>query len=140
MASIKDAFTRDDSNTPQRLTIGAEWLEYLGTDSDVFRAAKRDVQKRALTGEVKQDDIEPLLLSVLITDWSFDEECNSENKQQLLRQSPSLAEQLDIAASKRANFTKRLLAASSTTPKSGSTERGLSTKKVIKADKKPVKD
>lgn len=130
MASITELFTREDCNKVERLTIkGDNWLEYLGTDSDAFRKAKREMQALVVADELKTDDVEPFLLASLITDWSFDEECNDENKRALLANSPSLAEAIDRAASKRANFTKRLQANSTATPKTGSGSRNRKTQK-----------
>ena len=130
MASIKQLFTRADSNKVERIKVGGdEWLDYLGTDSDAFREAKREMQKLTMAGEIEGEDVEPFLLSSLIVDWSFDEECNDENKRELLRESPALAEALDRAASRRANFTKRLSATSTTTPKNGTGSRSRKTQK-----------
>ena len=106
MASIKDLFTRDENNVPVRVSVGDEWVEYLGTDSDVFRAEKRKAQQEAFSGSLKVDDMEYRLVAALITGWSFDEPCETANKVELLKNTPSLCEQLDRMATARANFTK----------------------------------
>lgn len=130
MASIKQLYTRSDNNKVERIKIGSgEWIEYLGTDSDAFREAKREMQKKIISGELDAADSEAFLLSSLITDWSFDEECNDENKRELLRESPGLAESLDRAASQRANFIKRLSQNSTNTQKRGSGSRSRKTPK-----------
>jgi len=107
MASITDLYTRDDCNKPERVHIGEQWLEYLGTDSDEFTKAKRQIQLDAISGKVKNDEISETLVAALITSWSFDEECTPKNKIDLLKNSPSLCEQIDKLASARADFVKK---------------------------------
>lgn len=120
MASIKDLYTRADNNKVERATIGEDWIEYLGTDSDQFRAAKRKIQQDAFAGKIHADNVEAELVASLITAWSFDEPCTDENKIELMRNSPSLCEQIDRMASARANFTKPRKSGSTDTLKSGS--------------------
>lgn len=120
MASIKELFTREECNKTQRVTIGSEWIDCLGTDSDAFRKAKLEANRLVVAGDLALDDFEPFLIASLIVDWSFDEECNNDNKVALLREAPSLCEAIDRQASKRANFTKRLSPNSTNTQKAGS--------------------
>ena len=120
MASIKDLYTRDECNTPIQMTVGSETIDLLGVDSDAFIKAKTDASRKILAGELSADDAGNYLIASLIAAWSFDEECNIDNKMALVKNSPSLANRIDIEASKRANFTQRLKAASSSTQKTTS--------------------
>lgn len=124
MASIKDLYTRDECNTPTRMTIGAEWLDILGTDSDEFQKSKRQVNIDVISGKLKADDVESALVSALVVAWSFDEPCDTKNKIELLKNSPSLAEAIDRAASKRADFVGKLLKGSKPTQKRSSGSSG----------------
>lgn len=108
MASITDLYTREECNDAKRVHIGGQWLEYLGTDSDAFTTAKRQIQLDSISGKVKNDEISETLVAALITSWSFDEECNTKNKIELLKNSPSLCEQIDKLASARSDFVKKL--------------------------------
>jgi hypothetical protein len=120
MASIKDLYTRDENNTPVRMTVGSQWIDVLGTDSDKFQKVKRKLNIDVIGGKIKPNEVEAHLIAALIVGWSFDEECNDANKLELLRNSPSLAEAIDRAASKRANFVGKLSAGSATTPSESS--------------------
>jgi len=121
IASLKDLYTRDENNTPVRMTVGSQWIDVLGTDSDTFQKVKRKLNIDVIGGKIKPDEVEAHLIAALIVAWSFDEECNDTNKRELLSNSPSLAEAIDRAASKRANFVGKLSAGSATTPSESST-------------------
>jgi hypothetical protein len=123
MASIKDLYTRESNNETYKLLIGDDYIEYLGTDSDVFIKAKREAQRAVIKGEIKAEDMEHKLVSAVIVGWSYDEPCTDENKIELLKNSPSLAEAIDRAASERANFIKRASQGSKRTQKNGSGSR-----------------
>ena len=129
MASIKDLYTRDECNTPQRVNIGkADWIEILGTDSDEFTKAKRQINLDVISKKVSADDITPHLVASLVTAWSFDEECTHANKVDLFKNSPSLCEQVDKAASSRSDFTKKLQAKQSSSPAATSGSKSRSSK------------
>jgi hypothetical protein len=112
MASIKDLYTREDCNTPQRMTIGDQWIEVLGTDSDAFQAMRRQVNLDVIAGKLKPTDVERTLIASLVVGWSYDEPVTPENVQELLANAPSLADAIDRAASKRADFVGKQLLAS----------------------------
>lgn len=124
MASITELFTREENNKTYKLLIGEQFIEYLGTDSDAFIKTKREVQKAVIRGDIKADEAEYKMVASVIVGWSFDEPCTDENKAELLKNSPSLAEAIDRAASERANFIKRASKGSKATPKSGSGSQG----------------
>jgi hypothetical protein len=129
MASIKDLYTRDASNKVERTTIGDQWIDYLGTDSDAFITAKTNVQRDVIAHKIKQDDVESHLVASLVTAWSFDEECTTANKVALFKNSPSFCAAIDRVASDRANFTKALQSASSNTAGGNSGKVNQSTQK-----------
>lgn len=122
MASIEQLFTREQNNQSERMALGksGEWLEVLGTDSDLFQKAKRQVNLDVVGGKLKPEQVEVTLVAALITAWSFDEPCTDDNKIKLLANSPSLKDAIDRAASKRADFLGKLPAGSKATQKKNS--------------------
>ena len=128
MASIKDLYTREESNKPTDVKIGRESVSILGTDADVFRKAKIEGQRKIAEKSLSVDDFEAWLVAHLIVSWTFDEECTAETKFELLKNSPSLCEAIDRAASKRSDFLGKLRNQSSPTPK-GSSKGGSRTTK-----------
>ena len=53
---------------PQRVNIGkADWIEILGTDSDEFTKAKRQINLDVISKKVSADDITPHLVASLVT-------------------------------------------------------------------------
>ena len=101
---IEQLFTRERSNKPERVEIGSEWIEVLGTDSDAFRKAKLEAQRKVVTKELSIDNYVAWLCAHLIVGWSFEDECSFDNAFELMKESPSLCEQVDKIASKRSNF------------------------------------
>lgn len=120
MSSMKSFYTRSIANAGINLPIpnpdgteSAEWLLVLGMDSDPFRkaqaAAHRNLLELAKIEEsdkraqaIEQDRLK--VLASLIADWSFDEECNEENKLAFLKECPTVADLVDHKAAKRADF------------------------------------
>lgn len=103
---ISELFTREECNKPQSLKIGSESMEILGTDSDAFRKAKLEAQRKVASGELEMADFEPWLVAHLIVSWTYEDDCSFDNKFSLCKNTPSLCEAIDRAASKRANFIK----------------------------------
>jgi len=89
-----------------------EWIE--------IRSSKCKAFKRAIYAQQKQlenlkgantsfDDLEEKtieLLSILIVGWSFEDECNEENKKLLLSQNPALADTINDLATEDELFIK----------------------------------
>lgn len=132
MASISDLFTLDACNTPEKMHIGGEYIEILGTDSDAFQKARRQVDLDVMSGTLDAERATERLIAALIVGWSYKEECNDANKLLLVKNTPSLANRIDIEASKRANFIARQQAALKNTQKPSS-----GTKEKTKAAKSP---
>lgn len=126
---IQELFTREKSNIPLTVSVGNETIDILGTDSDAFRKAKTEAARKQMSGELDVDDYIPWLVAHLIVDWSFEDECNFENKLELLKNTPSLCDEIDRMASRRSNFTKPQLGGSSSGAKKGSGSGSPSTKK-----------
>ena len=106
-------YTPDGKKTDHLLTI-------LGVDSDAhYQAELREKRKiMALTPTVKslpesereaviskaQRDSELEIFASLILDWTFEEECNHENKIKFLTNAPQIADMIDKVASDRKLF------------------------------------
>jgi len=130
---ISELFTREKSNTPLTVNIGKETIDILGTDSDAFRKAKTEAARMQIAGELKIEDYVPWLVAHLIVAWSFEDECSFDNRFTLLKETPSLCDEIDRVASKRSNFIKPLLSGSSTGAKKDSGSGKKSTQKTQKA-------
>lgn len=130
---IEELFTREKSNTPLTVNIGKETIDILGTDSDAFRKAKTEAARKQISGELEVDDYVPWLVAHLIVAWSFEDECSFDNRFSLLKNTPSLCDEIDRVASKRSNFIKPLLGGSSSGAKSASGSGKKSTQKTRKA-------
>jgi hypothetical protein len=120
MASIKDLYTRDENNTPVRMTIGDQWIEILGSDSDAFRAMRRQVNLDVIAGKLKPNEVEHTLIASVVVGWSYPEPITQETLKELFFNSPSLADAIDRASSKRADFVGKQLLASLNTPSESS--------------------
>ena len=124
MASISDFFTREDANEGIKLPLlrqdGSDsglWVRIGSIDSDAYRAARRDMERAAFRrGE--GDDIDTILsthkermIAALILDWSpeFDDRPTTENKLKFVREAPHIADRIDVAATNRAEFSKKKL-------------------------------
>lgn len=127
MSSMQEFFTRQGANegikVPLHYPDGQEsehWLQIRGADSDSFREAEADAKRLAF--EISRiEDVEERAeaivegerssrykgLASLIIDWSFDQECNEENKIKFLKEAPQIADQVNEAAGKRSLFFKK---------------------------------
>jgi len=86
----------------KKVDLSGQWIDVLPTDSDEFNNLKLEQFRKAAKGE-KVDTNE--LIACLITAWSFDDECNIENKVQAIKTFPrSLVEFIDKTASNTINF------------------------------------
>ena len=87
------------------VSLKDQWVEVYPTESKTFRDAKTELSRKAITGD--KFDTESLV-SALIADWSFDDECNDENKLNAVKIWPQiLIDHIDKVASSAVNFTKR---------------------------------
>lgn len=116
-------FTRSAANegieVPLYLPDGTRsdhWLRIRGTDSDAFRQAEAEGRRQLLEAAAEKDQHKlsavavantELLLCSLIIGWSFEQECNEENKKKLLREAPQIGDAIDKMASRRMLFFKK---------------------------------
>lgn len=126
MPSIKDLYTKEQSEQAEKLYIGDEWIEILGFDAESVRKAKTEADRGVISGKMTPDEALAHMMAAIIIGWSFPEECTAEEIKELCKNSPSLIEAIDRKSGEKANFTKRLKAASSNTQKqtSGSAKKG----------------
>lgn len=113
-------FTRDSANkgtkVPLYLPTGElteDWLLVLGMESDAARIAMNRISRSTsdiigLTDEKEIADTsfatKAEAASLLISDWSFEEECNEANKIKLLTNAPHLVNAIDAISSNRKLF------------------------------------
>lgn len=117
--SLSDFFTRNNANEgielPLYLPTGEKtehWLRIVGVDSDLFRHQElvetRGVIK--LRGKPQEEvdkaasESKLRLLAAIIVGWSFPEECSEENKINLLREAPQIAEAVNRHSADRTLF------------------------------------
>ena len=128
-----DFFTRGSANKGVKLplyypdgTISKDHLTILGIDSDVFRSADASARRKAIDIAMIKDEAERdealyqakiVLISVLVSEWSFPEPCNAENVAEFLIEAPQLVDQIDEVAASRVEFVKKKQRRSTSTPK-----------------------
>ncbi len=118
---IESLFTRSAAETPKKMEVktfdGIEtgvYMQVLGSESTVFLNAKRAFLRRQLltADEAKALNLDAahssemelaMLVSCLVVDWDFEEECTEPNKTRLFYESPYLAEQVEQFAISRGN-------------------------------------
>lgn len=119
---MKEFFTRETANEGKKVPLylpngekSEHWLHLLGTDSDQFRLtearSKRNVIEFAQIESVSEreiavEDAKRVLVASLISDWSFDQECNEDNKVELLKNAPQIANVINLYCADRKNFFK----------------------------------
>lgn len=83
--------------------LTGQWIDVLPTDSDEFQAVKLEQYRRAAKGEKLETNA---LVAALIKAWSFEGECNEENKLRAVKIWPrALVDYIDTVASQAVNFT-----------------------------------
>lgn len=83
--------------------LTGQWIDVLPTDSDEFQAVKLDLYRKAAKGEKAEPNA---LIAALIKAWSFEGECNEENKLRAVKIWPrTLVDHIDAVASQAVNFT-----------------------------------
>jgi len=139
MGSMTDFYTRNAGNEGVKLPLvrpdGTKTDDYLvirSVDSDAFREAQAEANRNVIMAAQTEDEDERKrmiressnnLLTVLVKDWSFDEECTPENVNDFLTNAPHIGDQIDKFAGKRELFLakKSGSSANSSTTKSKST-------------------
>lgn len=109
----KDFHTRSESDKGVKFLLESpdgtqsdEWLLVAGVESIRYEKAHRDTIKATLNGS---DSLEQgnILLSALVIDWSFEDECTPEIVLDFLQNAPYIKAALDRFAINRANFLKK---------------------------------
>jgi hypothetical protein len=127
--------TRERANEGHRIPLyapdgrlTAHWLQVRGIDSDLFRRAKARQERRtgeiALLDEDERDeailDATLEMLTALVADWSFPQECSPANVKAFLREAPQIAAEVDKFASRRSFFFRTPLDGLMPTPQKSS--------------------
>ena len=133
---IKELFTRQKHNDGIRIDIKNEagdaigWLRVRGLDSDAYRAAHdgyNQAMVRLATVVRAKDEGAPLLSATqadkdaaqlaervaLVSEWSFEDVCNTENVTALFREAPYISDKVYYAACDRDRFLETVSPASS---------------------------
>lgn len=129
-------FTRQRANEgielPLYLPDGSKTehsIRIRGVDSDAFKEAEAEGRRKLLDAVALKDEAKLAaatvanrisLLSSLIISWTFEQECNEQNKRQLLTEAPQIADAIDQMAAKRALFFKKGSASSTPSPEPSS--------------------
>jgi len=109
----QDFYTRPESDKGVKFplefpdgTQSDEWLTVVGVESSRYEKAHRATIKATLAGSdsLEQGDI---LLSALVIDWSFEQECTPEIVLDFLQNAPYVKVSLDRFVVNRANFLKK---------------------------------
>lgn len=118
-SSMEMFFTRGNANKGIKLPLYTpdglkteHWVRILGVDSDSYRAVEHEERRKALTlrGKTEEEITQAMnessdrILSSIIVEWSFEEECNTENKLKFLREAPQIAEQINKFSGDRRLF------------------------------------
>lgn len=117
---MKEFFTRSRANQGVKIplvhpdgTPSKHWIQVRNTDSDAFRGHVDTFNTDTLQNgadlseeEIKKEREEMLLviLASLIADWSFEIEQTDENKIELLREAPQIANQIDKLSTDKKRF------------------------------------
>jgi len=109
--SYKQLFTRETANKGRKMPLKSirgddlgEWLMVLGSESDVFANIKADYMRDRI---VNDDADRSISLAPMITGWSFDEECNRENVNELFNNAPYISDAVDVFSRNEANTLKK---------------------------------
>jgi len=133
---MKEFFTRAGANAGTRIELklpdgkpSPHWLHVLGADGDVFRqaavVASREVvraisalPKTPTDAELAKIRQEARLrnLAAVIESWSFPQPCDEDNKLELLREAPQIADAVDRLITDRSLFTNGSSANSDAAP------------------------
>lgn len=135
---MKEFFTRQQANEgvvlPLSLPDGSpseHWIRVLGIDSDAFRKADQKAKRAAVEiAQIEGDqeraemvrEVEIECISSLISEWSFDQPCDTQNKVDFLKEAPQIADMVNRFAARRSEFFTKKPASSTrgSKPKSNS--------------------
>ena len=129
--TMEQFFTRQRANEGIKLplslpdgTATEHHIHIRGIDSDIFKQAEQEGQRRVLElmtdlqdkAKAAQIMAEERLkvVAALVIGWSFSQSCTPENVLKLLKEAPQICEQVDRLASKRRLFF--MAGSSSSTP------------------------
>lgn len=117
---MEEFYTREKANKGKKVelekpdgTPSEHWLVIRGIDSDAFRETQERLSREAIAESLDKDetgskeqpkDRKLELLSSLVADWSFAEECNTENVMKFLQEAPQIERQIDTTVSRRSFF------------------------------------
>lgn len=131
---MEEFFTRDKANEGVKIPLfhpdGSatdHWLIVLGIDSDLFRQAEAQSNRRLITaikdGELDVKKLAEVelkerrsMVASLIVKWSFDKPCTPEEVEKFLEQAPQIQDQVDRLSTKRALFFGKSSNPSTPTP------------------------
>ena len=125
---MEEFFTRDKANEGIKLPLylptgekSEHTMTILGVDSDEYHKAmitiKRSLFQVESSADIIEDKVERLkyldgkqveneriVIAALISDWSLEQECSTENKLNFLTNAPQIAEAINRAACSRKLF------------------------------------
>ena len=124
---MEEFFTRDNANNGIELPLFTpdggkteHTMQILGVDSDEFQATELREKRKVMALEAeakdlkeseraeffaaKQKESELEILVSLISGWTFEQECNHENKLKFLTNAPQIADQINRVAANRRLF------------------------------------
>lgn len=136
MSSITAHYTRSGANEGIRIPLAnpdgsdtGDWLHVLSVDSDAFRRASADSDRRIMEAAIESRRsgkaydqagvyAEERLrrIASLILFWSFEEPVTDELKVEFLRNAPQVADRIDSIAVERRRFIRKPLEVSTPTP------------------------
>lgn len=111
--------TRDRANAGTRIELRdplgnatEHWFQILSTDSDAFRYACLESDRRIALSRIGGKDNTPeqtaneglQRIASLVTAWSFPQECTKQNVVAFLRSAPYIADAVDRLAADRQRF------------------------------------
>ena len=136
MAKKEAYFTRARANRGVKLPLltpegkdEGDWLWVLGIDSDAFREAKAELNRRIVGVASLKDEAEKKratkeeeyrLIAALVTGWSFEDPYTPEAMMELLTEAPQIARTIDDFVYSRASFFRALSGSSPDTQKAPS--------------------
>ena len=142
---MKQFYTRAKANAGKKMNLtmpdgsaSEHWVRVYGMDSDVFRAAQADQNRKTLelsdqkdSGEISEDEAEKqfeksriLLLASAIIEWSFDSTCEEDAKIEFLTEAPQIANAINMfIGSRKAFFGKGSKASTTSQPNKKSSNK-----------------
>jgi hypothetical protein len=120
---MEEFYTRNKANEGVILPLtfpngeaSDHWLRVRGVDSDQFRQAESDSNRKAVELALIEDKeerdkevrtVELFCIASLVADWSFDKECIDENVVDFLREAPQISDAVNRFAARRSEFFRK---------------------------------